>query len=141
MQSAQVVGVAGKRSDLGKKTGRKQVIGRPILYKTTKEFLMRFGLKDINELPSMEEFEKLASEALQLGLVDRVVAAEELADGTAALARAIAAAPPAVIADIKRALAASGTLEQQIAMENEHQLRAFASAEARQRIMAFLKRS
>jgi segregation and condensation protein B len=39
--------------------GRKQVIGRPILYKTTKEFLMRFGLKDIGELPSMEEFEKL----------------------------------------------------------------------------------
>ncbi|ABF42862.1 condensin subunit ScpB [Candidatus Koribacter versatilis Ellin345] len=39
--------------------GRKQVIGRPILYKTTKEFLLRFGLKDVNELPSMEEFEKL----------------------------------------------------------------------------------
>src|SRR5271165_4703867 len=37
--------------------GRKQVIGRPILYKTTKEFLLRFGLKDVNELPSMEEFE------------------------------------------------------------------------------------
>jgi len=36
--------------------GRKAVIGRPILYKTTKEFLMRFGLKDVNELPSMEEF-------------------------------------------------------------------------------------
>ena len=42
--------------------GRKQVIGRPILYKTTKEFLMRFGLKDIAELPSMEEFEKMAGE-------------------------------------------------------------------------------
>ncbi len=41
--------------------GRKQVIGRPILYKTTKEFLMRFGLKDVGELPSMEEFEKLIS--------------------------------------------------------------------------------
>ena len=39
--------------------GRKQVIGRPILYKTTKEFLLRFGLNDVNELPSMEEFEKL----------------------------------------------------------------------------------
>lgn len=39
--------------------GRKQVIGRPILYKTTKEFLLRFGLKDVNELPSMEEFEKM----------------------------------------------------------------------------------
>jgi segregation and condensation protein B len=42
--------------------GRKQVIGRPILYKTTKEFLMRFGLKDVAELPSMEEFEKMAGE-------------------------------------------------------------------------------
>jgi len=40
--------------------GRKQVIGRPILYKTTKEFLLRFGLKDVTELPSMEEFEKMA---------------------------------------------------------------------------------
>jgi len=41
--------------------GRKQVIGRPMLYKTTKEFLLRFGLKDVAELPSMEEFEKMAS--------------------------------------------------------------------------------
>ncbi len=41
--------------------GRKQVIGRPILYKTTKEFLLRFGLKDLSELPSMEEFEKMAA--------------------------------------------------------------------------------
>ncbi len=39
--------------------GRKQVIGRPILYKTTKEFLLRFGLNNVAELPSMEEFEKL----------------------------------------------------------------------------------
>ena len=41
--------------------GRKPVIGRPILYKTTREFLLRFGLKDVAELPSMEEFEKLAA--------------------------------------------------------------------------------
>jgi segregation and condensation protein B len=40
-------------------SGRKQVIGRPILYKTTKEFLLRFGLNNVAELPSMEEFEKL----------------------------------------------------------------------------------
>jgi segregation and condensation protein B len=55
--------------------GRKQVIGRPILYKTTKEFLMRFGLKDVNELPSMEEFEKLVSESFQ----GELIAAEEAA--------------------------------------------------------------
>jgi segregation and condensation protein B len=45
--------------------GRKQVIGRPILYRTTKDFLLRFGLGDIGELPSMEEFEKLAAASLQ----------------------------------------------------------------------------
>ncbi len=45
--------------------GRKQVIGRPILYKTTREFLLRFGLKDVNELPSMEEFEKMAAIELE----------------------------------------------------------------------------
>jgi|SRR5437588_5692020 len=45
--------------------GRKAVVGRPILYKTTKEFLLRFGLNDLGELPSVEEFEKLASESLE----------------------------------------------------------------------------
>ncbi len=45
--------------------GRKQVIGRPILYKTTKEFLLRFGLRDLAELPSMEEFEKMAGELVE----------------------------------------------------------------------------
>ena len=50
-------------------SGRKDVIGRPILYKTTKEFLLRFGLKDVNELPSMEEFEKLVSESFQSDLL------------------------------------------------------------------------
>src|SRR5712675_267411 len=56
--------------------GRKQVIGRPILYKTTKEFLMRFGLKDVNELPSMEEFEKLVAESFQAELLPAETAAE-----------------------------------------------------------------
>ena len=46
--------------------GRKQVIGRPILYKTTKEFLLRFGLKDVSELPSIEEFEKLGDPQSEL---------------------------------------------------------------------------
>jgi segregation and condensation protein B len=59
--------------------GRKQVIGRPILYKTTKEFLMRFGLKDVNELPSMEEFEKLVAESFQEELVPTESAASESA--------------------------------------------------------------
>src|SRR5271157_2347884 len=53
--------------------GRKQVIGRPILYKTTKDFLLRFGLGDIGELPSVEEFEKLASAALQADLFQAAI--------------------------------------------------------------------
>ena len=61
-------------------SGRKQVIGRPILYKTTKEFLMRFGLKDVNELPSMEEFEKLVAESFQAELIPADSAAGEIAD-------------------------------------------------------------
>jgi segregation and condensation protein B len=44
--------------------GRKEVMGRPILYRTSKEFLMRFGLSDLQELPSLKEFEALAREAL-----------------------------------------------------------------------------
>jgi segregation and condensation protein B len=58
--------------------GRKQVIGRPILYKTTKEFLMRFGLKDVNELPSMEEFEKLVAESFKAELIPAESAANAL---------------------------------------------------------------
>ena len=49
--------------------GRKAVVGRPILYRTTKEFLLRFGLKDVTELPSMEEFEKLVAESFQADLL------------------------------------------------------------------------
>jgi segregation and condensation protein B len=44
--------------------GRKDVIGRPILYKTSKQFMMRFGLSDLDELPSLKEFEALAQAAL-----------------------------------------------------------------------------
>jgi segregation and condensation protein B len=63
--------------------GRKQVIGRPILYKTTKEFLMRFGLKDVNELPSMEEFEKLVAESFQSELIPAEDAAQAEQDDSA----------------------------------------------------------
>ncbi len=61
-------------------SGRKQVIGRPILYKTTKEFLLRFGLNNVAELPSMEEFEKLGDP--QAGLFET---ANEQAAETAGL--------------------------------------------------------
>ncbi len=61
-------------------SGRKAVVGRPMLYKTTKDFLMRFGLRDLGELPSLEEFEKLAAGELQ----DELFSAKEgaLADAT-----------------------------------------------------------
>jgi segregation and condensation protein B len=61
VESAGVIGTLLDRK-LVTTAGRKQVIGRPILYKTTKEFLLRFGLDNVSELPSMEEFEKIASD-------------------------------------------------------------------------------
>src|ERR1700723_3191659 len=60
--------------------GRKAVIGRPILYKTSKDFLLRFGLKDIHELPSMEEFEKLLAESFQSDLLQAESAPTESAE-------------------------------------------------------------
>ena len=51
--------------------GRKEVLGRPILYKTTKEFLIHFGLKDLAELPSMEEFEELIK--AQVGAEEEII--------------------------------------------------------------------
>jgi segregation and condensation protein B len=44
--------------------GRKAVMGRPIMYRSSKEFLIRFGLSDLEELPSLKEFEQLARAAL-----------------------------------------------------------------------------
>jgi segregation and condensation protein B len=64
--------------------GRKAVIGRPILYKTSKEFLLRFGLKDIQELPSMEEFEKLLAESFQSDLLTSEAEPATASDSTLA---------------------------------------------------------
>ncbi len=41
--------------------GRKQVVGKPILYRTTRDFLVQFGLKDLNELPTLKEFQEIGS--------------------------------------------------------------------------------
>jgi segregation and condensation protein B len=43
--------------------GRKKVVGRPILYRTSRDFLLHFGLNDVGELPSLKEFEELARQA------------------------------------------------------------------------------
>jgi segregation and condensation protein B len=61
VESASVLGTLLDRK-LITTAGRKQVIGRPMLYKTSKDFLLRFGLNNVNELPSMEEFSQLASD-------------------------------------------------------------------------------
>jgi segregation and condensation protein B len=85
--------------------GRKQVIGRRILYKTTKDFLLRFGLKDVAELPSIEEFAQMAGELAeqdQLPIVDESAAASELEsdDALAAMGSHIDRAPdPADVAE------------------------------------------
>ena len=81
--------------------GRKAAMGRPILYRTSKEFMMRFGLADLDELPSLKEFEQLAREALgtEAGIapiepedVAEVAASGESADSTNATGkRAVAA--------------------------------------------------
>jgi segregation and condensation protein B len=77
VDSGGVIGTLLDRKLIGT-AGRKQVIGRPILYKTTKEFLMRFGLKDVNELPSMEEFEKLVADSFQAELIPAETAEEPM---------------------------------------------------------------
>ena len=69
--------------------GRKQVIGRPILYKTTKEFLLRFGLKDLSELPSVEEFEKLGEPQAELFAPSTATAEVRETDDTQPIAQSV----------------------------------------------------
>jgi segregation and condensation protein B len=95
--------------------GRKAVIGRPILYKTSKEFLLRFGLRDVNELPSMEEFEKLVAESFQGDLLlgeSEAAPAAEAADSPATETDAESSQPDASAdADEKAAAPANSTSE------------------------------
>jgi segregation and condensation protein B len=58
--------------------GRKNVIGKPILYKTTKEFLIQFGLKDLTELPSLKEFEEIRRMAFSDEPVGQAVSPAEV---------------------------------------------------------------
>jgi segregation and condensation protein B len=50
--------------------GRKNVVGKPILYKTTREFMIQFGLNDLAELPTLKEFEELSKLALSDSVPD-----------------------------------------------------------------------
>jgi segregation and condensation protein B len=54
--------------------GRKKVVGNPMLYKTTKEFLVQFGLKDLSELPTLKEFEELGRLSMGEGAPDEAPA-------------------------------------------------------------------
>ncbi len=73
-------------------SGRKNVVGRPILYRTSRDFLVHFGLKDASELPSLKEFEELARQALG----SELLLGEEAAPPTASPAAAASddGAPP-----------------------------------------------
>jgi segregation and condensation protein B len=62
-------------------SGRKNVIGKPILYKTTKEFLLQFGLKDLNELPTLKEFEEIGRMAVaDSELIEETPTSDNLVD-------------------------------------------------------------
>jgi len=60
--------------------GRKQVVGRPVLYKTAKDFLLQFGLKDLNELPTLKEFEDWSRLAMGEGEIEAPADAVALSD-------------------------------------------------------------
>lgn len=80
--------------------GRKNVIGKPILYKTTKDFLVQFGLKSVNELPTLKEFEELRRLAFS---------EDEVMEGPASAAEAAAEAAPATEATIEETAAPEET--------------------------------
>lgn len=71
--------------------GRKNVLGKPILYKTTREFLVQFGLNSLSELPTLKEFEDLG----RLSLTD----SDEFARSGEAVTEAAAASPEAPAPD------------------------------------------
>jgi segregation and condensation protein B len=63
--------------------GRKDVVGRPILYKTSREFMLHFGLRDLSELPSLREFEEMARQALGSEFLPRETLLPEVEAGAA----------------------------------------------------------
>ena len=79
--------------------GRKNVVGRPFVYATTKEFLIRFGLKDLNDLPKIEDMAEALGFDPPAGLIERTPTEDVLpldeADGEAALAQGDSPEPAA----------------------------------------------
>ena len=84
--------------------GRKNVIGKPILYKTTREFLIQFGLKDLSELPSLKEFEEIRRMSMPDGEVPAEVSAAEQAELSL---EALAANSPAAVEEAEAATPAT----------------------------------
>ena len=82
-------------------SGRKNVVGRPILYRTTKEFLVHFGLKNLDELPSLEEFEELARSASDS--VAETIAEGDTTEATLKEAVALGGSPASLSPDVKTA--------------------------------------
>jgi segregation and condensation protein B len=70
-------------------TGRKEVVGRPLLYGTTREFLLQFGLKDLAELPRVEEFAEVLGEEVDVAGLKRALASPRPVEAP------LAEAPPA----------------------------------------------
>ncbi len=87
--------------------GRKEVIGRPILYRTSKQFMMRFGLSDLDELPSLKEFEALAQAALGSDEGIAEVQPEDQTEGQPETQAATAEADPAAAATVNEASSAN----------------------------------
>ena len=61
-------------------TGRKEVVGRPMLYGTTREFLLHFGLKDVGDLPRIEEFAAVLGEDVDVDGLRRAIDAPRPAE-------------------------------------------------------------
>jgi segregation and condensation protein B len=114
--------------------GRKEVIGRPILYKTSKEFLMRFGLSDLEELPSLKEFEALAREALgsDEGVASSEPSDESVLDApreTTASVNGYAAEPVVDRASQEVVAESQARSEEEAADSNEHAHKAATAGE------------
>lgn len=103
--------------------GRKNVVGKPILYKTTKEFMVQFGLKDLRELPTLKEFEELGRMEIaepETGQEDLALA-EVAETAGAAIDAATAGAPeewPEESASISEPAAGDASTDKDVAGKN-----------------------
>jgi segregation and condensation protein B len=105
--------------------GRKDVVGRPILYKTSREFMLHFGLRDLSELPSLREFEEMARQALGSEFLPRDAF---LPDVEAAAASASGIDDESVTAPTDDAGALKGATAAPLEIQTSHEDRAASGA-------------